>query len=430
LALCGASAASSPYHSADCAPADWRIDLSELLEVIQFFNAGEYHADADTSASGYAGGPGPHDGPPHDSDYAPQDWRIQLGELLRIVQFFSVGVYCNATGTEDAYRPGPGGVGGEWVQATPAAPWAPRAMYATIEQESGIWVLGGRDAEYPFAFRNDVWHSPDGLNWTEVTGAAGWTGRGRHEALLFNGKMWILGGERHDSQSYTNDVWYSEDGATWHLATDSAPWVARGGHSALVHDGRMWIVGGEFQPQWISADPYLSDVWYSLDGVLWTEANPPGMPLTRAYHASVVFDDRMWVFGGVGSEDDTVDGYTTWRKVKRKDVWSSSDGVTWIQVSDAAAWGYRAHMPAVVFNGAMWIFGGADYSNLPGASRNHYLDDIWCSVDGMHWGQAIAHAPWGQKWLDEAIVFNDRLWILGGYDMSNVWSTSILPPAR
>ena len=69
LALCGASAASSPYHSADCSPADWRIDLSELLEVIQFFNAGEYHGDADTSASGYAAGPGPHDGPPHDSDY-------------------------------------------------------------------------------------------------------------------------------------------------------------------------------------------------------------------------------------------------------------------------------------------------------------------------------------------------------------------------
>jgi hypothetical protein len=429
LALCGATAAASPYHSADCAPADWRINLTELLEVIQFFNVGEYHSSAGTTASGYAAGPGPHDGSPHDSDYAPQDWRIQLDELLRLIQFYNMGAYFGATGTEDAYKPGPGGVEGEWVQATPAAPWAPRAFYALQIFDDALWLMGGSDTSYPFSFRNDVWRSYDGSNWTLVTAAAAWEARAGHRALVFDGKLWIFGGEREGYQDYMNDVWYSEDGATWHLATDAAPWVARKGHSALVYDGKMWIMGGTFHTIWISQDPYLSDVWYSEDGVNWTEANLSGMPLTRAYHASVVFDDRMWLFGGKGSQRNPQDEYD-WYQIDRDDAWSSTDGASWIQMTAVAPWGYRVHFPVVAFNGAMWIFGGMENPINHGGGDAYYFDDIWSSTDGLNWRRAIAHAPWGPRWSHQAIVFNDRLWILGGYGETDIWYTSILPPAR
>jgi hypothetical protein len=93
-------------HSADTTP-DNRISLSELLRLIQFFNVGELHCQADTE-DGYAPGGGDQTCAPHASDYNPQDWVISLSELLRLIQFFNSGGYhyCPDQNTEDGYCPG------------------------------------------------------------------------------------------------------------------------------------------------------------------------------------------------------------------------------------------------------------------------------------------------------------------------------------
>ncbi len=94
-------------HSADY-NADWRINLSELLRVVQFYNIGSFHCDASTE-DGYAPGPGNQGCTPHDNDYSSQNWVISLNELLRIIQFFNApgGNYHYSPGTEDNYAPGP-----------------------------------------------------------------------------------------------------------------------------------------------------------------------------------------------------------------------------------------------------------------------------------------------------------------------------------
>ncbi|HOV32360.1 MAG TPA: hypothetical protein PLX23_03235, partial [Candidatus Hydrogenedens sp.] len=94
------------WHSAD-QNKNGMIDLGELLRVIQFFNMGGYHCEAGTE-DGYAGG---YDGDktctPHASDYDEQDWTIDLGELLRLIQFFNMGGYYPCPGIgEDGYCPG------------------------------------------------------------------------------------------------------------------------------------------------------------------------------------------------------------------------------------------------------------------------------------------------------------------------------------
>lgn len=96
-------------HSAD-QNGNQRIELTELLRVIQFFNAGGLHcAAAGATEDGYAPGNGAADTCcPHASDYAPMNWQISLPELLRLIQFFNVGGYtpCPDAGTEDGYCPG------------------------------------------------------------------------------------------------------------------------------------------------------------------------------------------------------------------------------------------------------------------------------------------------------------------------------------
>lgn len=106
---------------------DYSVSLSELLAAIQLYNGGEFHnwnslldlaawQDPDNKSEGlilwedgYAPGPGNRSGPPYDLDRSPQDWRLQLSELLRLIQIYNAGAYhyCPDAGTEDGFCPGP-----------------------------------------------------------------------------------------------------------------------------------------------------------------------------------------------------------------------------------------------------------------------------------------------------------------------------------
>jgi hypothetical protein len=85
-----------------------------------------------------------------------------------------------------------------------------------------IWVMGGL---YPHVGSySDVWSSADGVKWMRVTPAAGWWPRCNFSVVVFNDRIWVLGGEYVDSKNYIhdlmNDVWYSfipTPTRRWHL---------------------------------------------------------------------------------------------------------------------------------------------------------------------------------------------------------------------
>jgi hypothetical protein len=70
-----------------------------------------------------------------------------------------------------------------------------------------------------------------------------------------------------------------------------------------------------------------------------------------------VFNGQIWVLGG-------------WGGSYFNDVWSSSDGTNWTQVTPVASWGARSQFPAVVFNGQIWVLGGYN---------GGILNDVWSS---------------------------------------------------
>ncbi|MCX8064619.1 MAG: PKD domain-containing protein [Candidatus Hydrogenedentes bacterium] len=92
------------YHSAD-KDRDGKINLSELLRVIQFYNVKSYHCDPN-GEDGYNPGPGDQSCEPHDSDFEENNkWRITLNEILRLIQFYNSCGYEPYSGTEDGFRP-------------------------------------------------------------------------------------------------------------------------------------------------------------------------------------------------------------------------------------------------------------------------------------------------------------------------------------
>ena len=68
------------------------------------------------------------------------------------------------------------------------------------------------------------------------------------------------------------------------------------------------------------------------------------------------------------------------------------------------------------FNGRLWVMGGWDSS-----PRN----DVWSSADGITWVETNAAAPWAPRYDQEALAFNNRIWLLAGWDtvteMDDVW---------
>jgi len=62
---------------------------------------------------------------------------------------------------------------------------------------------------------------------------------------------------------------------------------------------------------------------------------------SKAYQSSVIYNNLMWVMGGYAG------GY-------KNDVWYSSDGITWTQATAAAAFSTRILHSSVVYNNLMW----------------------------------------------------------------------------
>lgn len=219
--------------------------------------------------------------------------------------------------------------------------------------------------------------------WRCVTPQAAWSARIIVAMIVFDDKLWVLGG------SGLNDVWCSPDGATWSQVTDNAAWSKRWDFSASVFGGKMWVMGG------ILSYTY-NDVWCSPNGSDWMPATTSAAWTPRYAFASATFADKLWVLGGVDPPYD-------------RDVWSSSDGVAWASVAQEAPWPSRDKASTAVLNGKLWLIGGQHWQNLV----EQDLNDVWCTLDGVNWTQAVEHAPWAPR-MAPSVAFDDRLWVLGG----------------
>jgi Ca-activated chloride channel family protein len=111
LAVCAVAHADNQprFHSSDTS-FDQRIDFSELLRGIQYYNSDGYHCeDVGATEDGYGPGDGVTECARHSADYLQQDWRISLSELLRLVQMYNSLGYTPGGSGEDTFelkRPG------------------------------------------------------------------------------------------------------------------------------------------------------------------------------------------------------------------------------------------------------------------------------------------------------------------------------------
>ncbi len=182
-----------------------------------------------------------------------------------------------------------------WTQAISNAPFTPRFNPATVVFKNKLWVIGGR--LYNGQDTRDIWSSADGKTWDRVTDAAACLPRQSHTALVFNNKLWVIAGATQKGSPIfysRSDVWNSADGITWEKVTDSAAFPSRVNFASQVFNGKMWVLGGENTG---TVGRALGDVWYSEDGSTWTLANTAAFT-PRVFPQSVVYQNKIWILGG------------------------------------------------------------------------------------------------------------------------------------
>lgn len=244
-------------------------------------------------------------------------------------------------------------------------------------------------------------------NWVKVTGQAGWQPRDSQGEVVFKDKMWIFGGWFGSFLPAPRDVWISSDGKQWELVTDNAGWRSSDIPMTLVFKNRMWFMGGWYNGR-LPGHTATNEVWWSTDGKKWEQAKDAGWS-PRMGAGAVAFKDKMWILGG--TEDYL---FAKDEKRLKNDVWCSSDGQEWELVTNSAAWSARALHQAVVFRDKIWILGGGNYSPTLQAHN-----DVWCSEDGINWIQVLEHAPWKPRIWFSVVVYRDRIWVLGGHSGEN-----------
>ncbi|HET9869996.1 MAG TPA: hypothetical protein VFR02_05820, partial [bacterium] len=201
---------------------------------------------------------------------------------------------------------------------------------------------------------------------------------------------------------------------SWQEAVDVAGFPGKGGLRSLWFNNRLWALGGYYSNG--SIFQLDNSVWSSPDGVQWAQESPKASFPGRADFGAVVFDPstgsnnsgRMWVLGGLGLTDSL------------NDVWSSTDGVHWLQVAATTPWSPRWGLTATVFQGQIWVIGGVD-------EGNNALSDAWHSPDGVNWTQAPA-PPFAARGGHQTLVYGGQLWVLGGQgtgarSLNDVWSS-------
>jgi len=275
--------------------------------------------------------------------------------------------------------------GSTWGLVNNSCSWGPRSYFTALVYDGKIWALPGyKDYD---VYVNDVWYSIDGSNWTQATSNAPFAPRDQYSAVVFKNKMWVLGGAGDQpGDDFYNDVWSSTDGVTWTQETNSAGWSARYGHASVVFNNKIWVIS--------------DDSWSSTDGINWVQESSSSGSSTYKYHSCVVFDNKIYKICGY---DD------------KKDVWYSSDGKVWVQATADPGWPGREGHVSIVADNKIWTIGCSN------------KDDVWYSENGSTWIQATADAGWGAREFFGAVLFNGKIWILGGYSAgmfySDIWST-------
>lgn len=183
--------------------------------------------------------------------------------------------------------------GTNWVKVVTPTIWAARTLHSSLVLGTKLFVFGGS------AGGREVWHTLDGSNWIQDTAAAFSSARYGMATCVYNGLLWAVGGF---DGGYLTQVWSSPDGIAWTqltaayggtglLSATLTAFKAPPGNS-VIDAPTLWLMGGsDVTPT------FQNKIWWStINGTLSTSyAIPTTAPTPQPLQASAMGGDKYFL---------------------------------------------------------------------------------------------------------------------------------------
>ena len=262
-------------------------------------------------------------------------------------------------------------LGYKWEKVTCAAEFSPRDGAGALVFKDSLRLIGGWNPldknNFPLVCNNEVWSSLNGVTWSRTkentfinknfNKKEDWEGRHSAGYAVYKDRMWIIGGDENQGH-FQFDVWNSSDGKKWKYVNlnSPVPWGPRVLQHTVVFKNKIWIMGGQTIPQFAeSKEKFYNDVWNTEDGINWSLVSKDIPWEAREYHDTTVFDNTIWVIGGVGESDIK----------NRNDVWFSKNGIDWQELPNTP-WKKRHASSIFIHNNSLFVIAG-----------NNMEPDVW-----------------------------------------------------
>lgn len=213
------------------------------------------------------------------------------------------------------------------------------------------------------------------------------------------------------STSTNNDT--STGNSGFRLLSDTMGWKGRSDFGVAAFNDKIWVIGGTSDGgDGCSSSTYLRDIWSSSNGATWVKEVTAAPFSGRHRHSVVVFDGKLWVISGLNVTTGCSSFY-------EEDVWYSPDGISWTRATADIGWDetfsgrFRWTLP-YVFGTEVFLM---DLSNGAGNLANA-VAEIWKSANGSTWSQTTENSPMlggtnpfsGHTYVS----FLNKGWLIGG----------------
>jgi hypothetical protein len=270
-----------------------------------------------------------------------------------------------------------------WSRVTEAAAFDGAYNFPVFVVRNEMWAFHPRG----------YWSSHDGSVWVRSALPLSGLNSGYQKYVLFHDAVYALGTMQGNylDLHLTSRIARTEDLKEWQVVAQQSDLPLRVFYGAVVYQDRIWLIGG------FDGRNYYNDVWNSIDGVRWTRVTEHAAWSARNVDMAAVFQGKLWIIGG-----GLIDGQTEINPNAKREVWSSTDGVHWVEspVRAGSAWGGAP----IVFNDQLWLIA---------ANRNStFAPATLATADGAVWREETA--PWPPRGAPAVWVFGNRLFMAGG----------------
>lgn len=243
-------------------------------------------------------------------------------------------------------------------------PWSGAGV--VISWGNKIWLLGGYD--WP-KYVDEIWYSEDnGYNWQEhdatmpefqpvqnQLGLVNWPKCGSEEL----GAIYCFSGIRH--VDHNHNALYKFDGRTWtKIKNDSGSDPKVSNSARMIYwKGYLWLTGTSVA----SLSGFDHDLSKSADGITWTKViNYGDAPFSGDVIAGLfIHGDELIIAGD-------------------RDIYSTSDGVTWVQDTSGSSNKYARRGDALFYSDGTTL-----YTAVGQADAGIVITDAWYSTNKGTW---------------------------------------------